>query len=46
MSDTVNPANVTAPTVNDSKKDKTPDGGCCVIPPGGGDPGPGGTPKG
>jgi hypothetical protein len=45
MSDTLNQTNVTAPTTTPDDPKKTPDGGCCVIPPGNGDPGPGGTPK-
>lgn len=38
MSDTQNQTTVTEPAVDDPKK--TPDGSCCTLPPGGGDPGP------
>jgi hypothetical protein len=43
MSNTLNQTTVTEPITDDPKK--TPDGGCCSIPPGGGDPGPGITVK-
>jgi|GraSoiStandDraft_8_1057269.scaffolds.fasta_scaffold80854_1 hypothetical protein len=44
MSDKLNQADPAATTPDDPKKDITPTGDCCVIPPGGGgDPGPGGV---
>lgn len=45
MNDKLNVTDAAATTPGDTKKDTDPSGDCCTVP-GGGDPGPGGTPHG